>query len=53
MFGLGLLTGLVITLAVIQWKTGLIWDTIKPTIIDITDFLDKLKNLFRNLFNKK
>lgn len=53
MFTLGLLTGLVITLLVIQWRTGLIWDTIKPTIIDITKFLDKLKNLFRNLFNKK
>lgn len=53
MFTLGLLTGLAITIAIIQWRTGLVYDIIKPAIIDITKFLDKLKNLFRNLFNKK
>lgn len=53
MFILGILIGLIAPLLIIQWRTGLIWDTIKPTLINTKEFLDKLNNFFRNLFYKK
>lgn len=53
MFTIGLLVGIVITLAFIQWKTGLVFDTFEIIIENTKNIIENIKNFFRNLINKK